>query len=432
MELSSLDHANLTWIAGQQVQKGAKDRLFCRRLGARWLAFLKGKANGDPRIKAGAEQYKLHTDTLTRHARVAQHWTELLEADIWAATRGGYDSGYEHEPQRSIALLKAYRLDLADHHPDSDVIRLLPTDGSGSRIDILCGDALTLLKTKPDQQFHCCITSPPYFRVRDWGPGGLGMEATMAEYVTNQVTVFREVRRALRDDGVCWVVIGDRYASKARSESDHGRFLYHPVPQAPADDIPLGNLLLTPHHLAIALQADGWVIRADIAWDKVRQVSGGVKKRPIATHDRILMLTKRAADYYYAEPPGEQGVSGPRRSGPFARMQGKLDLIPDNGHRYSADVLRISPSRHEGHTAPFPLELARWCAERTCPHGGSILDPFCGSGTAAVCAAKMGVSATIININPKFVALSKRRVNTALARDRVARLIKPDRAEAAD
>lgn len=210
-----------------------------------------------------------------------------------------------------------------------------------------------------------------------------------------------------------------------RRLSDHGRFLYHPIPAADADAIPLGNRLLIPQRLAIALQDDGWIVRSIIAWDKIRQVSTGVKTRPLATHDEILMLTKHAAKYHYQEPLTDTVL--PRRVGPFQRMQGMRHMLPGNGHTYSADVLRLSPERHQGHTAPFPPALVRWCAERTCPPNGRMIDPFGGSGTVGMIAAELGVDATLLEINATFVALAKRRINTAITRDRVA----PD-LEAAD
>jgi DNA modification methylase len=417
MDLSADDHLILARIAARRVRKEKKDRAFCRLIGRDWIAFCADKPKGDPRIKTAAKQYDLDPDSLRRHARVAQNWDELSDADEWGI-RSGFVNAYEHEPQMSLALLDAFRNDAkaATDRPETDAIRSEQTASSGSKIDILHGDALELLRNQPDRHFNCCITSPPYWRVRDWGPGAIGMEPTLTDYLAAVVAVFHELRRVMRDDGVVWIVIGDRYASRARAESSgHGRFLYHPIPAAEADIIPLGNRLLIPQRLAIALQDDGWIIRSIIAWDKIRQISTGVKKRPLATHDEILMLTKHAAKYHYEEPITE--TISPRRTGPFKRMQGMRHLQAGNGHRYSADVLRLSPERHQDHTAPLPLALVRWCAVRTCPPNGRMIDPFGGSGTVGMVAADLGVDATLIEINATFVALMERRINAAIVRN---------------
>jgi DNA modification methylase len=332
MDLSAHDHVILARIATRRVRKEKKDRAFCRLIGQDWVAFCADKPKGDPRIKTGAKQYDLDPDSLRRHARVAQNWDELSDADEWGR-QSGFVNAYEHEPQTSLALLDAFRNDSkpVPDRSDFDAIRLEQTPSSDSKIDILHGEALELLKNQPDRHFNCCVTSPPYWRVRDWGPGAIGMEPTLNEYLVAIVAVFHELRRVMRDDGVTWIVIGDRYATRARAESsDHGRFLYHPMPPAEADTIPLGNRLLIPQRLAIALQDDGWIVRSIIAWDKIRQVSPGVTTRPLATHDEILMLTKHAAKYHYQEPLTE--TITPRRVRPFQRMQGMWHVPPGDGH----------------------------------------------------------------------------------------------------
>jgi site-specific DNA-methyltransferase (cytosine-N4-specific) len=425
--LSAGDHTRLQRIGDRVKHKNTKDREFCRQIGAEWLEFLADKKRGDPRIKIGTELYGLDSDNLTRCVRIAQHWDELQDADAWAAAKeGGYDNGYQYHPEKSSILLRDYRAAMANDQFDSDPSRLLPTANSDPAIDLQCGDALTLLRTIPDKQFNTVITSPPYYRVRDWGAGGMGMEPTIPDFITALVAVLREIRRVLRDDGVCWVVIGDRYASKEREKARHGRHLYHPIPAGPADELPLGNLLLIPQHLVIALQDSGWVIRADIAWDKMRQTGTGVGSRPLAVHDRILMLTKRAK-YYYREPKNDRLTI--RRPGPFQRMIGRKVKLSPSDRGTSVDVLRIPSDAHNrGHAAPFPQALAQWCAIRSCPPGGRILDPFGGSGTVALVAQEMAVACTSIDINPEYIALSKRRI----ARARVAPLIISDQAEAAD
>ena len=219
MDLSAHDHLILARIAARRVGKEKKDRAFCRLIGRDWVAFCADKLRGDPRIKAGAKQYHLDPNSLRRHARLAQNWSELSDADDWAKG-SGFVNPYEFEPQMSLALLDAFRnaSKAIPGHSENDSNGLEQTSSSGSKIDILHGDALQLLKRQPDRHFNCCVTSPPYWRVRDWGPGAIGMEPILSEYLAAVVAVFRELRRVMCDDGVLWIVIGDRYASRARAD----------------------------------------------------------------------------------------------------------------------------------------------------------------------------------------------------------------------
>jgi hypothetical protein len=283
-QLSPQDHLILARIVTACHERVKKDRIVCRQIGLDWLAFITDKKKrGDPRIQTGAKHYGLDPDSLRRHARLVEMWDELPEADEWAKQKK-FANPYEFEPQATIILVNAFRAARAaraDAKP-APVIRLVQTDKP--KVDFYTGAAEVILPTL-DLRAHCSISSPPYWRLRDWGPGALGMEDSIEEYISNTVGVYRALRRVMRPDGVVWVIIGDRYTGRARPDaSTHGRFVYQPRPATPEDVIPLGNLCLIPQRLTIALQQDGWVVRSVIAWDKVRQVSTGVRTRPLAVH----------------------------------------------------------------------------------------------------------------------------------------------------
>lgn len=181
------------------------------------------------------------------------------------------------------------------------------------RNQFLCGDSLTVLKTLPDESVQCCVTSPPYFALRDYGvPGQIGMEPTLADYLKTLVSVFREVRRVLRPDGTCWLNIGDSYAA---TNSHPNRLQGNPTfnqsrPSRASTDLPAKgiapgfkakDLLMVPARLAIALQEDGWWLRSDIIWHKPTAMPESVTDRPTSAHEHIFLLAKSERYYYDAD-----------------------------------------------------------------------------------------------------------------------------------
>ena len=177
-----------------------------------------------------------------------------------------------------------------------------------SAFELLQGDCLQQLATLPAASVQCCVTSPPYWGLRDYGTAGqLGLEATPDEYVANMVAVFREVWRVLRDDGTLWLNLGDSYASGGRSTRDPGQSKLHPAQakgmRRPADGegIKPKDLVGIPWRVAFALQADGWWLRQDIIWHKPNPMPESVTDRCTKAHEYIFLLTKQAKYYYDAE-----------------------------------------------------------------------------------------------------------------------------------
>jgi DNA modification methylase len=296
---------------------------------------------------------------------------------------------------------------------------------------ILQGDCLSVLRTLSDQSVHCCVTSPPYFGLRDYGVAGqIGLEETPDEYVAKLVEVFREVRRVLRDDGTLWLNLGDSYAGYGFREQG----------------IKPKDLIGIPWRVAFALQADGWYLRQDIIWHKPNPMPESVRDRCTKAHEYIFMLTKSKRYYYdneaVAEPVADSTVArvsqanlanqkgsdrvpgktngrmkavvkkqdghGRRHAGCNDRFFSQAEAKPTRNRR-SVWTVTTKPCR-EAHFATFPVDLIEPCILAGCPAGGVVLDPFGGAGTVAVAAAKHGRDALLIELNPEYIAIAERRL----------------------
>jgi DNA modification methylase len=230
---------------------------------------------------------------------------------------------------------------------------------------ILVGDCLTSLRSLEAQSVQTCVTSPPYFGLRDYGhPGQIGLEATPDAYVAKMVEVFREVRRVLRDDGTLWLNLGDSYASGGRKSRDPGQSKIHPafVGDAyqdglrPADPpgIKPKDLLGIPWRVAFALQADGWYLRQDIIWSKPNPMPESVRDRCTKAHEYIFMLSKSARYYYDADAIAEPLTCLRKRgSGPMvAAGTGRNDAATGTKGDYR-DKQSGHGRRHAGFNARY-------------------------------------------------------------------------------
>lgn len=179
------------------------------------------------------------------------------------------------------------------------------------RNTIIQGDALSVLKTLPESIAQCCITSPPYYGLRDYGiPDQIGLEPEPGAYITRLVEVFREVRRVLRPDGVLWLNMGDSYAERTTTKTMHQAGAdfqrpSHDQARMPARAVPGGwkpkDLMMMPARLALALQADGWWLRADCVWSKTNAMPESVRDRPAKSHEYLFLLAKSERYYYDIE-----------------------------------------------------------------------------------------------------------------------------------
>jgi DNA modification methylase len=334
-------------------------------------------------------------------------------------------------------------------------------------VRIITGDALTELRKLPVESVHCCVTSPPYYGLRDYGVAGqLGLEAAPDEYVAAMVGVFREMRRVLRSDGTLWLNIGDSYANDGKwgghTGGKHVKALH---------DSPIGrnkrytgykpkDLIGIPWLLAFALRADGWWLRQDIIWAKPNPMPESVTDRCTKAHEYLFLLSKSERYHYDAaaiaetsiteDPrrpytsegawqldgrPAEQRHGGERRGGIGSKGNAKTfrggvytgGLSFDNGTPMERDSHGNAPneamSRNKrsvwtiatapfpsAHFATFPPALVEPCILAGCPVGGTVLDPFLGAGTTALVADRLGRTAIGIELNESYALMAKRRI----------------------
>lgn len=247
----------------------------------------------------------------------------------------------------------------------------------------LQGDALARLAKLPSDSVHCCVTSPPYFRLRDYGVAGqYGWEKTPDEFVANLVEVFREVRRVLRADGTCWVNLGDSYRTDGRKDSGDG---FRPRP----GEIKHKDLVGIPWLVALALRNDGWWLRSDVIWGKTNCLPESVRDRPTRSHEYLFLLSKRATYFYDYDAVKEPCVSGPSdirnmREGRERTNPKRVNKIgrrravgdPSGRNRRSVWFLSTTSSACD-HPAMMPEKLAEPCilagtsAKGACPRCGS-------------------------------------------------------------
>lgn len=299
---------------------------------------------------------------------------------------------------------------------------------------VLCGDAVEQIKTLESESIHTCVTSPPYFALRDYGiDGQLGLEETPDEYIANLVEVFREVRRVLRPDGTLWVNIGDSYATRsgAQPSTNTRNVCGHTKKRVPSG-YKCKDLIGIPWMLAFALRADGWYLRQDIIWNKPNAMPESVKDRCTKSHEYIFLLAKGPRYYFdheaIKEPCSQVTIDdfkrrknmdnkggAPGTFGAEARpdlYRSRADYIPKNFMRNKRDVWTINTGGFKGaHFAVFPQKLVEPCILAGSPEGGTVLDPFTGSGTTGVVAKKHGRNFIGIELNPEYRDMAIARIN---------------------
>ena len=299
------------------------------------------------------------------------------------------------------------------------------------------GDCRESMRQMPEQSVQTCVTSPPYFGLRDYGHDGqIGLEPTPDEFVAALVEVFREVRRVLRDDGTVWLNIGDSYNNAGSSKNGTGldgkqrggatgpggecgykkRDTRHAFKQF---GIKHKDLIGIPWRLAFALQADGWYLRQDLIWHKPNPMPESVTDRCTKAHEYIFLLTKSARYYFDAEaiaeasdPANNRMSAGIRRTAPGSTDHGgPASGMRDYQTRNRRSVWTVSTKPYSGaHFATFPPDLIEPCILAGSKPGDVVLDPFGGSGTTAGVALKHGRQAVLCELNPEYAALIPGRV----------------------
>jgi len=292
---------------------------------------------------------------------------------------------------------------------------------------LLVGDVRESLKELPDQSVHCCVTSPPYWGLRDYGHGGqIGLEQTPDQYIKELVAVFREVKRVLRDDGTLWLNIGDSYSSirDGKTSTFEGTPIKHK------------DLVGIPWMLAFALRADGWYLRQDIIWHKPNPMPESVTDRCTKSHEYIFLLTKQPNYYFDSKAIEEDAktkagatwqerkaagatagnviVGDGTRNGTQRVVHGKgvtSNLTRQDGKRNKRSVWAVATRPLKiAHFATFPPALIEPCILAGCPEGGTVLDPFFGAGTTGLVAQQYGRGWIGIELNPEYAEIAKARI----------------------
>jgi DNA modification methylase len=304
---------------------------------------------------------------------------------------------------------------------------------SDPRYKVIVGDALTELQKLPSQSINCCVTSPPYWQMRDYGvEGQIGLEKTLDEYVEAISAVFREVRRVLRSDGTLWLNIGDTYMTNAptirRNDFDRpGSAMLTDGARYMLGKLKDKDLAGVPWRVAFALQADGWYMRSDIIWHKPNPLPESVKDRPTRAHEYMFLLSKSPRYYYDVDAIREphQVASLRKRLSPWRGKQWRGSPRGDGNNLKPAQschplgknkrsVWTIPVYSFNGlHFSTFPEKLVEPCVLAGCPKDGVVLDPFAGAGTTLIVAARLGRRAIGIELKPAYTKLARQRLTKA-------------------
>ncbi|MEU7435677.1 site-specific DNA-methyltransferase [Streptomyces sioyaensis] len=255
---------------------------------------------------------------------------------------------------------------------------------------LLLGDAIEQMCTLPDGSVNCIVTSPPYYGLRNYGTAGqYGLEESPAAYVETMRQVFTEARRVLADDGTLWLNLGDSYVcspkgSESATSGLDGRSNHLTTPAGSGGKngggLAAKQLIGIPWRVAFALQDDGWILRNEIIWSKPNAMPEPVRDRQSKTHEHLFMFAKSPRNWYEKDP------------------------------KCRGDVWSLATRPYPAaHFAVFPIDLPLRCITAGCKPGGTVLDPFSGSGTTGAAARQLGRGYVGIDLNPAYHDLAKDR-----------------------
>jgi DNA modification methylase len=300
---------------------------------------------------------------------------------------------------------------------------------------IIHSNCLTGLQGLPDKSVHCCVTSPPYYGLRDYGiDEQIGLEETPEKYIESLVQVFTEVKRVLRDDGTLWLNIGDSYFGGGRGDMSTNKTnekhlsIEAAKPKWTFSGYKPKDLIGIPWMLAFALRSSGWYLRQDIIWHKPNPMPESVTDRCTKAHEYIFLLSKSAKYYYDHEAIKENSVdpasykprsprSEDKRAGDkfFATKVGgnANGMVYEERNKRSVWTVTTKPFS-DAHFATFPEDLIVDCIKAGCPEGGIVLDPFMGAGTTALVARKLNRNYIGFELNADYIKIADKRLDKEL------------------
>ena len=303
---------------------------------------------------------------------------------------------------------------------------------------LYCGDSIEVLRTMAAQSVNCCVTSPPYFALRDYGVDGqLGLEPTIDEYIDRLCNVFDEVKRVLRDDGTIFVNIGDTYGGSGNGTGDYrskadmsisGKRFDYTVKAKTNSSTQPKSLCQIPSRFAIEMCNRGWILRNEIIWHKPNCMTSSAKDRFTVDFEKIFFFVKKRKYCFEQQlEPTQAQVIEPRMRKEFRQEISKKGKYPGRGitrtmSRNKRAVWRISTKGYKkAHFATYPLELVETPIKAGCPIGGVVLDPFFGSGTTAIEALRQNKRYIGIDLNPEYCEIAAKRIEKELEQTSIFR-----------
>jgi len=299
---------------------------------------------------------------------------------------------------------------------------------------VVCGNSLDILKTIPDESINCCITSPPYWALRDYKiDGQLGLEPSFKEYLDKLIAIFDEVKRVLRKDGTCWVVLGDTYSGSGNGSNDYRNgtsknyrkcVTLYQGQKSGKTNLSDKSLLQIPSRFAILMSDKGWILRNEIIWYKPNAMPSSVKDRFTVDFEKIFFFVKNKKYYFEQQfEPYQESIN--RWGGVYLKANGNStwdegtkqntyrnrSLRPNDKGRNKRCVWQIATKPFkEAHFAVFPPTLVVPMIKAGCPENGIVLDPFIGSGTVAEVALKLNRHFIGIELSPEYCEIAKKRI----------------------
>ena len=289
---------------------------------------------------------------------------------------------------------------------------------------LLNGDACNILRLLPEKIANACVTSPPYWLLRDYGIAGqIGLEPTPQEYIANLCRVFDEVWRVLRDDGTCWVVLGDTYFGSGKGAACSGpskksyRFQRRPLEIGGKPK----SLALIPARFAIAMTDRGWILRNIVVWHKPNAMPTSVKDRFTIDYEFLFFFAK-TKKYYFDRQLEESLTPGSKHVAKRPGSKGEIIKRTVNRTYFARNIVTDKfrnrrcvwtiPTTHcmDAHFAVYPEQLIETPIMAGCPDNGIVLDPFCGAGTTGIVCKRLGRWFWGIELNPAYIEIAERRI----------------------